>query len=105
MHYSYGDLSEIIRLDYHRLKAVRYRRDDRRAGGGLLALRAVWAGFHSYVIRAGFLEGGAGVVVALAAAVNATMGLAMASEPLPVTRRLVKPALRAVEEGALPKSA
>jgi len=80
LHYSYRDLSEIIRLDYHRLKAVRYRHADRRAGGGLLALRAAWAGFHSYVLRAGYLEGGAGVMIALAAAVNATMGLAMASE-------------------------
>lgn len=105
MHYSYGDLSDIIRLDYHRLKAVRYRRDDRRAGGALLALRAVWAGFHSYVIRAGFLEGGAGVVIALAAAVNASMGLAMASEPLPVHRRLVRTNLRPIEQSALSKTA
>ncbi len=105
MHYSYGDLSEIIRPDYHRLKAVRYRRDDRMAGGALLALRAIWAGFHSFVIRAGFLEGGAGVVIALAAAVNATMGLAMASEPLPVQRRLVRTNLRPIDGGALPKSA
>ena len=81
------------------------RRDDRRAGGALLALRAVWAGFHSYVIRAGFLEGGAGVVIALAAAVNASMGLAMASESLPVTRRLERPKLRPIEGSALPKSA
>jgi hypothetical protein len=105
MHHSYGDLSDVIRLDYHRLKAIRYRRDDRRAGGALLALRAVWAGFHSYVVRAGFLEGGAGVVIALAAAVNATMGLAIASEPLPVDRRAVRSTLRSVDGGGLPKTA
>lgn len=105
LHYSYGDLSDVIRLDFHRLKAQRYRQNDRRAGGALLALRAVWAGLHSYVVRAGFREGGAGVVIALAAAVNATMGLAMASEPLPVRRRLVKPPLRSIDEHALPKSA
>lgn len=79
-HYSYADLSEVIRLDYHRLKAARYRQAGRRAGGPLLALRAIWAGLHSYLIRGGCLEGGAGVVIALAAAVNASMGLAMASE-------------------------
>lgn len=105
MHHSYRDLSDVIRLDYHRLKAIRYRRDDRRAGGALLALRAVWAGFHSYVVRAGFLEGGAGVVIALAAAVNATMGLAIASEPLPVDRRAVRSTLRSVDGGGLPKTA
>jgi glycosyltransferase involved in cell wall biosynthesis len=80
LHHSYADLSDVIRLDFHRLKAIRYRQAGRSAGGGLLALRAVWAGFHSYIVRGGCLEGGAGVVIALAAAVNATMGLAMASE-------------------------
>ncbi len=100
LHYSYRDLSEIIRLDYHRLKAVRYRRADRRAGGGLLALRAAWAGFHSYILRAGCLEGGAGVVIALAAAVNATMGLAMASETEAAKPRVVPGRLQPVPRGA-----
>lgn len=104
LHYSYDDLSEVIRLDYHRLKALRYRREERRAGGPLLALRAVWAGFHSYVLRLGFLEGGAGVVIALAAAVNASMGLAMASEPELAGRRIGR-LLRPVDSGELPKSA
>ena len=45
-----------------------------------MAARATWAFFSSYVIRRGFLDGPAGVVVALAGAVNAVMGLAMASE-------------------------
>lgn len=88
-HFSYGDLSDVIRLDYHRLKAVRYRQAGRRAGGGLLALRAAWAGFHSYVLKGGCLEGGAGVVIALAAAVNATMGLAMATESEEARPRVV----------------
>jgi glycosyltransferase involved in cell wall biosynthesis len=102
-HYSYSDLSEVIRLDYHRLKAIRYREAGRRAGGVHMALRAMWAGFHSYVIRAGILEGGAGVVIALAAAVNATLGLAMASEPEAVEPRDL---LRPVEQvGKLPRSA
>ncbi|MEE4270760.1 MAG: glycosyltransferase family 2 protein [Thermoanaerobaculales bacterium] len=105
LHFSYRDLSEVIRLDYHRLKAVRYRGDGRRAGGGRLALRAAWAGFHSYFLRRGFLEGGAGVVIALAAAVNASMGLAMASEPEPAKARAVHRRLRPVASGRLPKTA
>jgi glycosyltransferase involved in cell wall biosynthesis len=103
LHFSYGDLGDVIRLDYHRLKTVRYRASRRRAGGAVLALRGMWAGFNSYVIRAGFLEGGAGVVIALAAAVNATLGLAMASEPEASDPRDL---LRPVEPaGELPKSA
>jgi len=100
-HYSYADLSEIIRLDYHRLKAIRYRRAGRRAGGPLLALRAAWAGLHSYVLRGGCLEGGAGVVIALSAAVNATLGLAMASETVKTTPQVVPGRLLPVphEEG------
>jgi glycosyltransferase involved in cell wall biosynthesis len=83
LHYSYRDLSEIVRMDYHRLKAQRYRDQGRRAGGPVLAARAVWTFFYSYVIRRGFLDGPAGVVVALAGSVNAVMGLALASEEGP----------------------
>ena len=100
LHYSYADLSEVIRLDFHRLKAIRYRQAGRRAGGGLLALRAVWAGFHSYILRAGCLEGGAGVVIALSAAVNATMGLALASEIEKAEPRVVTRALQPVPREA-----
>ena len=105
LHFSYGDLSEIIRLDFHRLKAVKYRRAGRRAGAGLLVVRALWAGFHSYVLRSGYREGGAGVVIALAAAVNATMGLAMASDPDPARRVIARRTLRPVDRGTLPKTA
>jgi len=80
LHYSYRDLGEIIRMDYHRLKAQRYRDEGRRAGGPELAVRATWAFFYSYFVRRGFLDGPAGVVVALAGSVNAVMGLALASE-------------------------
>ena len=110
LHYSYADLSEVIRLDFHRLKAIRYRQAGRRASGGLLALRAAWAGFHSYILRGGCLEGGAGVVIALSAAVNATMGLAMASErekslPRAVAREL-QPAPRGADRQVVyPKTA
>lgn len=105
LHYSYGDLGDVIRLDFHRLKAIRYRQAGRRAGGGLLALRAVWSAFHSYVLRGGCLEGGAGVVIALSAAVNATMGLAMASENEAAPDRDSRSDLRPVERVVLPKSA
>ena len=80
IHFSYRDVGEIIRMDYHRLKAGRYRDQGRRASGPLLAARATWAFFYSFVVRRGFLDGPAGVVVALAGAVNAVMGLALASE-------------------------
>jgi glycosyltransferase involved in cell wall biosynthesis len=80
MHHSYRDLSEVIRMDYHRIKAERYRGQGRRATGPTLAARATWCFVYSYVLRRGFLDGPPGVVVALAAAVNAVMGLALASE-------------------------
>ena len=79
-HYSYRDLGEIVRMDYHRLKADRYRFPGRRAGGPVLAGRAMWAFFYSYFVCRGFLDGPAGVVVALAGAVNSVMGLALAGE-------------------------
>jgi hypothetical protein len=78
-HYGYGDLSEVIRMDYHRLKAHRYRDHGRNVGGPVLAARATWSFFYSYVLRRGFLDGPAGVVIALAGSVNAVMGLALAS--------------------------
>jgi len=80
IHYGYRDLSEIIRMDYHRLKAQHYRDQGRRTVGPVLAARATWAFLYSYIIRRGFLDGPAGVVVALAGSVNAVMGLALASE-------------------------
>lgn len=82
-HYSYGDLGEVIRMDYHRLKAEAYRNQGRRGVGPVLAARASWAFCYSYIVRRGFLDGPAGVVVALAGAVNAVMGLALASEEGP----------------------
>jgi glycosyltransferase involved in cell wall biosynthesis len=79
-HYSYRDLGEVIRLDYHRLKADGYRRQGRTSRGPVLAVRAVWKFFYSYVLRRGFLDGSAGVVIALAGAVNSVMGLVLATE-------------------------
>jgi glycosyltransferase involved in cell wall biosynthesis len=87
LHPSYRDLGEIFRMDYHRLKARGYRDQGRRASGPGLAARAAWTFFYSYVIRRGFLDGPAGVVIALAGAVNAVMGLALAQEGTPSENR------------------
>ncbi|MEJ2188163.1 MAG: glycosyltransferase family 2 protein [Acidobacteriota bacterium] len=80
LHYSYRDLSEVFRMDYHRLKSLSYRVAGRRASGPELAIRAVWRFLSSYIVRRGFLDGRAGVVIALAGSVNAVMGLALAGE-------------------------
>jgi glycosyltransferase involved in cell wall biosynthesis len=79
LHYSYPDAAALFRPDYHRRKAERYRAAGRRASPPVLVARAFWAFGSSYVLRRGFLDGRLGVVVALAAAVNATVGLATAS--------------------------
>jgi glycosyltransferase involved in cell wall biosynthesis len=80
LHYSYRDLGEVFRMDYHRLKSISYRAAGRRASGPQLAIRAAWRFFYSYVVRRGVLDGRAGVVIALAGSVNAVMGLALAGE-------------------------
>jgi glycosyltransferase involved in cell wall biosynthesis len=83
LHYSYGDAAEVFHTEYHRLKAGVFRRTGRRASGPVLALRAAAAFLSSYLLRRGFLDGRDGVVIALAAAVNAVVGLALASEDDP----------------------
>jgi glycosyltransferase involved in cell wall biosynthesis len=83
LHYCYRDLADVFRADYHRLKASKYRRQGRRAGSPMLAMRAAAAFLRSYLLRAGFLDGPAGVVVAVAAAASAVTGLAMASDVRP----------------------
>lgn len=80
-HHSYDDLAALFRADYHRLKAAEYRRVGRRIPGALnLSTRTGWAFFYSLILKRGFLDGPAGVVVALSAAVNAALGLALAGE-------------------------
>ena len=81
LHFSYPDLAALFRPEYHRLKLTRYRATGRRASGPWLVLRAVGVFLRSYVVRLGFLDGPAGAVVALAGAVSAVTGLAMASDP------------------------
>jgi glycosyltransferase involved in cell wall biosynthesis len=80
IHHSYTDLAALFRADYHRLKAGVYRQRSRRAGGLLLAGRAVWGFLRSYLLKGGFRDGGAGVVVAVSVALNDCLGLALASE-------------------------
>lgn len=81
MHHSFDDLAAIFRADYHRLKAVEYRRRGRRLPGAFnLSARAMWAFVYSLFIKRGLLDGPAGVVIALSAAVNAVLGLALAGE-------------------------
>lgn len=81
MHRSFDDLAAIFRADYHRLKAVEYRRRERRLPNAFnLSVRAMWAFVYSLVVKRGLLDGPAGVVIALSAAVNAVLGLALAGE-------------------------
>ncbi len=82
-HYSFCDAADLIArgAGYARAKADRFRQDGRRASPPWLIARAMAAFAKSYVLKAGFLDGGLGVVSALSAAVDATTPLAMASEP------------------------
>ncbi len=82
LHFTAADLAAVFRPDYYRLKAAVYRQRGRRAGEPVLALRAAAAFLRSYLLRAGFLDGSAGVVVAVAAAANAVTGLALAATEL-----------------------
>lgn len=81
LHYAYPDLAALFRPDYHRLKCDRYLARGRRGSGPVLMLRAAAVLVRSYVLRRGFLDGPAGAVVAVAGAVSAVTGLAMASDP------------------------
>jgi (heptosyl)LPS beta-1,4-glucosyltransferase len=79
-HYCYEDMADVFRTDYHRLKAAHYKKNGRTASGPVLAARAYWAFSYSYFIRRGFLDGRIGVITAAAGALNAILGLALASE-------------------------
>ncbi|HOC41450.1 MAG TPA: glycosyltransferase family 2 protein [Thermoanaerobaculales bacterium] len=80
LHFTATDLAGVFRPDYYRLKAAVYRERGRRARAPMLAVRAAAAFLRSYLLRAGLLDGSAGVVVAVAAAANAVTGLALAAE-------------------------
>lgn len=80
-HHSYDDLAALFKADYHRLKAAEYVRTRRKIPGALnLSTRAAWAFVYSLIVKRGFLDGPAGVVIALSGAVNAVLGLALAGE-------------------------
>ena len=80
LHFTSPDFAGVFRTDYYRLKADMYRRNGRHAGHALLAARAVGVFLRGYLLRLGFLDGTAGLVVALASAVNSSVGLALASD-------------------------
>jgi glycosyltransferase involved in cell wall biosynthesis len=80
LHFTAEDLAGIFRPDYYRLKAEMYRRRGRRAGVALLTVRAVAVFAKSFILRLGFLDGIPGLAVALAAAVDASVGLGIATE-------------------------
>lgn len=81
-HYSYTDYSDVfIRCaSYARAKAKRYRDQGRRASALQLVFRALWGFLSSYIIKQGFRDGVAGVVVALSLALTSVLGLALAED-------------------------
>jgi glycosyltransferase involved in cell wall biosynthesis len=81
-HYSYSDFSDVfIRCaTYARAKAAHYREQGRRASSVQLVFRAIWGFLNSYIIKQGFRDGIAGVVVALSLALTSVLGLALAQE-------------------------
>jgi len=85
-HYSFRDLADVFARmgSYSRAKAALYRAKGRRAGPLRLIARMLWGFLRSYVFKRGFLDGNAGVVVALSLAVDSVVAMALASEPGPV---------------------
>ncbi|MDA3961352.1 MAG: glycosyltransferase family 2 protein [Planctomycetota bacterium] len=79
LHYSFTDLVDVFKPHYARSKAAKYVAAGRRAGTLTLALRFNWALFQGFVLKRGFLDGGAGFIVAVSHALNASLGLALAS--------------------------
>jgi glycosyltransferase involved in cell wall biosynthesis len=81
-HYSYVDYADVFARmgGYARGKAAAYRARGRRSGPLRLAARAGWGFVRSYVFKRGFLDGNAGVIVALSLAVDTVVALAMASD-------------------------
>ncbi len=82
-HYSFRDYADVFERmgSYARAKAARYRAEGRRSGATRLAARALWGFLRSYVFKLGFLDGVAGVVVALSLSLDMVTALAMASDP------------------------
>jgi glycosyltransferase involved in cell wall biosynthesis len=70
MHETFVDLDDLIGKmnSYSSLTARRLRQDGRRASLGEAVARAVWAFVRTYVLRAGFLDGREGFMLAVATA-------------------------------------
>jgi glycosyltransferase involved in cell wall biosynthesis len=85
LHYSFPDFAEVFQRcgKYARLKTQRLRERGVTAGAIKLLVRMGWGFFRSYVLKRGFLDGRAGVLVALSVALDAVLALAQASEPSP----------------------
>jgi glycosyltransferase involved in cell wall biosynthesis len=104
-HYSYSDYADVFSRmgGYARTKAAGYRARGRRCGALKLAARAVWSFWRSYLFKLGFLDGRAGVIVALSLAIDATCSLAMASEEpqsdLDLQPQSASPGARGAEAG------
>lgn len=83
LHYSFRDYADVfVRMGaYARLKAAAYRARGRHPHALVLCGRALWGLFRSYVLKRGWLDGIAGVVVALSLAVDMVVPLALAQEP------------------------
>lgn len=81
-HYSFTDLADVLirASTYARAKATRYRFEGRRAWPLQLVVRAFWGFLRSYVLKMGFRDGTAGLVIALSVALDSVLGLAIAEE-------------------------
>jgi glycosyltransferase involved in cell wall biosynthesis len=66
MHYSYDDFEEVLRkLDAYSTAGARQRHAAGKRGSFSIAvLRGAWAFFRTYLLRAGFLDGRAGFMIA-----------------------------------------
>lgn len=94
LHYTYRNLTEVFRPKFLLAKAVSAHEVQRRSSGPALAFRAAWSFGKSYILQRGFLDGPAGVGVALGAAASSALGLAMASDPSCAPDVLLKERIR-----------
>lgn len=67
LHFSFQDLSQVIqKMDrYSELGAEKLARQGKAHGIGKALLRALWAFFRVYILKLGFLDGSAGLVIAM----------------------------------------
>jgi glycosyltransferase involved in cell wall biosynthesis len=81
IHYSYRSPADVFArmANYTRLKAERYHQENRRASAMVIAARAAWGFFRSYIMKQGFRDGALGVVVALSVAIDSVAALSAAS--------------------------